>query len=132
MNSDDQKLREYFAALRAADGARAPSFQRLSRAPSPVRNRENHRFSPRPWIALGAGAAALAAFALSFHGAQTNTDNLSLEEQCLAIASWTPTTDALLASNTGLWESSSATDELIQTESGSAQDPAYEPNDPAL
>lgn len=128
MNSEDQKLREYFGALRAADTSRVPSFHRLVRMPVPMSDRQTSSFSLRAWMAIGAGAAAFAAFAFSFHGEQKNPETMALEEQCLAIANWNPTTDVLLASGGSMWNNSSVTDELIETGSKSSEDPTNQPN----
>lgn len=123
MKIDDQQLRDCFSALRVADAVHAPSFQRLVRGPAPDCDRKNLWFLPRSWIALGAGAAAFAVFAFSIRETPSGPDDITLEQQWTAVGTWNPPTDALLAAATSPWEGSSPTDELMETEPASSDNP---------
>lgn len=116
MKSDDQKIQRYFEMLRSVDSAAAPSFHSLLCAISPDRRRKINWGLPRIWVSLGATAAAAAILVLLFHGPQASAPGLTADDHLQAICRWIPSTDTLLTSNTGMWDSSSATDELIDNE----------------
>jgi len=121
MKSDEEKIWDCFQAMRSADSASAPSFHSLLHARSPAKRRKTTWALPRIWVSLGATAAAAAVLILSFQGRQTSAPVLTTGDQLQAICGWSPSTDTLLASGTGIWDSSSLTDELIKDETTSQE-----------
>lgn len=122
MKSDEQKLREYFQALRSEDFSAAPSFRRLSHVPAKDRRRKTTDWSLSSlWIPIGATAAIAAVLVLSLGRPQTSAPGLTTEYHLKAMCDWNPSTDTLLASGTELWDSYSVTDELIDTETADSE-----------
>jgi hypothetical protein len=120
MKHVEKQFRDYFDAIRSADTASAPLFHCLVLTPLRRKERAALWIFPGQWIAIGAGAAAIVVAAFFFPGSQhANQASLATNDPLSAICNWTPPSDALLASGTEFWGSSSLTDQLIENESAS-------------
>jgi len=94
MNLDD-KLRQSFHELRAADAQGVPLFSRVAR-PRP-------RTVTVPWIRLAAGVAGLAALLLVV---KLNRPPVTDTQQWATLSNWSATTDELLTGASTPWGSS--------------------------
>lgn len=97
MNTED-KLRQSFQALRAADAQNVPLFCRVVRTP--------RRTVTVPWVRLAVGAAGLVALLLVVklnHPPATDT------QQWAALSNWSATTDELLTVASTPWDSTLST-----------------------
>ena len=97
MNLDD-KLRQSFQALRAADAQGVPIFSRVVRTP--------RRTVAVPWLRLAFGATGLVALLLVV---KLNRPPVTDTQQWAALSNWSATTDELLTVASTPWGSSLST-----------------------